>query len=75
MDFTLHPWQRYFLILVGWVRRQQIQFAWAHSALYNLLPCQDGDPPEWDILSIRSAEVVREERLGGVVKSFVRRAA
>ena len=23
MDFTLHPWQFYFLILAGWVNRQQ----------------------------------------------------
>ena len=23
MDFTLHPWQLYFLILAGWVNRQQ----------------------------------------------------
>ncbi len=47
----------------------------AHSARDNLPPCRDGDPPEWDILSIDSAKVVCEERLGGVVKSFVRRAA
>ncbi len=42
----------------------------------HLMPlCRDGDPPEWDILSIDSAEVVCEGRLGGVVKSFVRRVA
>ena len=23
MDFILHPWQLYFLILAGWVNRQQ----------------------------------------------------
>ena len=23
MEFTLHPWQLYFLILAGWVNRQQ----------------------------------------------------
>lgn len=23
MDFTLHPWQLYFVILAGWVNRQQ----------------------------------------------------
>ncbi len=51
------------------------ELARAHSARDNLPPCRDGDPPEWDILSIDSAEVVCEERLGGVVKSFVRRAA
>jgi len=23
MDFTLHPWQLYFLIMAGWVNHQQ----------------------------------------------------
>jgi hypothetical protein len=41
----------------------------------RLPPCRDGHPPEWDILSVDSAEVVCEERLGGVVKSFVPWAA
>ncbi len=59
----------------GWVRRQQIQFARPHSARDNLPPYRDGDLWEWDILSIDSAELVCDERLGGVVKSFVRRAA
>ena len=59
--------------LLGWVRQRNP--GRAHSARDNLPPCRDGDPPEWDILSIDSAEVVCEERLGGVVKSFVRRTA
>ncbi len=46
-----------------------------HTAGVNLPPCRDRDPPEWDILSIHSADVVCEERLGGVVTSFVRRVA
>ena len=69
MDFILHPWQLYFL---GCVRRQQIQFARTRSARDNLPPYRDGDPSESDILSIDSAEVVCEERLGGVVTFPVR---
>ena len=63
LDYLLREFSRYY------------NTARAHSARGNLPPCRDGDPTEWDILSIDSAEVVCEERLGGVVKSFVRRAA
>ena len=36
MDFTLHPWQLYFLILAGWVNRQQ-QTGYSRTKIPNVV--------------------------------------